>query len=99
MRSMVAGHALASIRHAPMVSLRRSRPCCTAAGRHHGRGSGHHPDIDDIRWTTVTLALSSHAEGGLTERDFQFAAPHPGTRPTCPVRLTDQRLAMSRVRE
>jgi 4a-hydroxytetrahydrobiopterin dehydratase len=35
--------------------------------------AGHHPDID-IRWTKVTLALSSHAEGGLTERDFQLAA-------------------------
>jgi 4a-hydroxytetrahydrobiopterin dehydratase len=34
---------------------------------------GHHPDID-IRWNKVTLALSSHAEGGLTERDFQLAA-------------------------
>jgi hypothetical protein len=35
--------------------------------------AGQHPDID-IRWNTVTLALSSHAEGGLTERDFQLAA-------------------------
>ena len=35
--------------------------------------AGHHPDID-IRWNKVTLALSSHAEGGLTERDFQLAA-------------------------
>jgi 4a-hydroxytetrahydrobiopterin dehydratase len=35
--------------------------------------AGHHPGID-IRWNTVTLALSSHAEGGLTERDFQLAA-------------------------
>jgi len=35
--------------------------------------AGHHPDID-IRWNRVTLALSSHAEGGLTERDFQLAA-------------------------
>lgn len=33
----------------------------------------HHPDID-IRWNTVTLALSSHDEGGLTDRDFQLAA-------------------------
>jgi 4a-hydroxytetrahydrobiopterin dehydratase len=33
--------------------------------------AGHHPDI---RWNKVTLALSSHAEGGLTERDFQLAA-------------------------
>jgi 4a-hydroxytetrahydrobiopterin dehydratase len=35
--------------------------------------AGHHPDID-IRWNQVTLALSSHAEGGLTDRDFQLAA-------------------------
>ncbi len=35
--------------------------------------AGHHPDID-IRWNRVTLALSSHAEGGLTDRDFQLAA-------------------------
>jgi 4a-hydroxytetrahydrobiopterin dehydratase len=35
--------------------------------------TGHHPDID-VRWNQVTLALSSHAEGGLTERDFQLAA-------------------------
>src|SRR5215211_8005006 len=35
--------------------------------------AGHHPDID-IRWNKVTLALSSHAEGGLTDRDFQLAA-------------------------
>jgi pterin 4 alpha carbinolamine dehydratase len=31
------------------------------------------PDID-VRWNKVTLALSSHAEGGLTDRDFQLAA-------------------------
>lgn len=35
--------------------------------------ANHHPDID-IRWNKVTLALSSHAEGGLTDRDFQLAA-------------------------
>jgi 4a-hydroxytetrahydrobiopterin dehydratase len=35
--------------------------------------AGHHPDID-IRWNTVTLALSSHDKGGLTENDFQLAA-------------------------
>jgi 4a-hydroxytetrahydrobiopterin dehydratase len=35
--------------------------------------AGHHPDIA-IRWNTVTLALSSHDEGGLTDRDFQLAA-------------------------
>jgi 4a-hydroxytetrahydrobiopterin dehydratase len=35
--------------------------------------AGHHPDIE-IRWNQVTLALTSHAEGGLTEHDFQLAA-------------------------
>jgi len=33
----------------------------------------HHPDID-IRWTTVTMALSTHSAGGLTRRDFDLAA-------------------------
>ena len=31
--------------------------------------AGHHPDID-IRWNKVTLALTTHDEGGLTEKDF-----------------------------
>ena len=33
----------------------------------------HHPDID-IRYNRVTLALSTHDAGGLTEKDFQLAA-------------------------
>jgi 4a-hydroxytetrahydrobiopterin dehydratase len=33
----------------------------------------HHPDID-IRWNQVTLTLSSHDVGGLTERDTELAA-------------------------
>jgi 4a-hydroxytetrahydrobiopterin dehydratase len=32
----------------------------------------HHPDID-IRWTTVTFTLSTHAVGGLTARDLRLA--------------------------
>ncbi len=32
----------------------------------------HHPDID-IRWNKVTLALSTHSAGGLTEHDFNLA--------------------------
>ena len=32
----------------------------------------HHPDID-IRWTTVTFTLSTHAVGGLTSRDLRLA--------------------------
>ena len=32
----------------------------------------HHPDID-IRWRTVTFALSTHSEGGLTQLDVELA--------------------------
>jgi 4a-hydroxytetrahydrobiopterin dehydratase len=34
--------------------------------------ANHHPDID-IRWNKVTLALSTHSAGGLTELDFDLA--------------------------
>jgi 4a-hydroxytetrahydrobiopterin dehydratase len=33
----------------------------------------HHPDID-IRWTTVTMSLSTHSAGGLTKQDVALAA-------------------------
>jgi 4a-hydroxytetrahydrobiopterin dehydratase len=32
----------------------------------------HHPDID-IRWNQVTLRLSTHSEGGLTDKDTDLA--------------------------
>ncbi len=32
----------------------------------------HHPDIE-IRYRQVTLRLSTHSAGGLTEKDFQLA--------------------------
>ncbi len=32
----------------------------------------HHPDID-IRWNKVTLTLTTHDAGGLTEKDFTLA--------------------------
>lgn len=34
--------------------------------------AGHHPDID-IRWGTVTLHLTTHDAGGLTEADLDVA--------------------------
>jgi 4a-hydroxytetrahydrobiopterin dehydratase len=34
--------------------------------------ANHHPDID-IRWNTVTLRLSTHSAGGLTELDLALA--------------------------
>jgi 4a-hydroxytetrahydrobiopterin dehydratase len=33
----------------------------------------HHPDID-IRYNAVTLTLSTHSAGGLTNRDFDLAS-------------------------
>ena len=37
----------------------------------------HHPDID-IRWNKVTLALTTHDEGGLTRKDFALAGTFDG---------------------
>ncbi len=34
--------------------------------------AGHHPDID-IRWCTVTVRLTTHDAGGLTEADIEVA--------------------------
>ncbi len=34
--------------------------------------ANHHPDID-IRWNKVALALTTHDQGGLTEKDFSLA--------------------------
>ena len=33
---------------------------------------GHHPDLE-ISWDTVTVTITSHSEGGLTENDFVLA--------------------------
>ena len=33
----------------------------------------HHPDID-IRYTTVTMKLSTHSAGGITGKDLELAA-------------------------
>lgn len=40
---------------------------------HRAEKAWHHPDID-IRWNKVTLALTTHDQGGLTEKDFDLAA-------------------------
>jgi len=34
---------------------------------------GHHPDVE-ISWSTVTVTISTHSEGGLTAADFELAA-------------------------
>ena len=33
---------------------------------------GHHPDLE-ISWDKVTVTVTSHSEGGLTEDDFVLA--------------------------
>lgn len=40
----------------------------------------HHPDID-IRWRTVTLALSTHSAGGLTVLDLESAREYDSLAP------------------
>ena len=32
----------------------------------------HHPDLE-ISWNTVTVSLSTHSEGGITDNDFALA--------------------------
>jgi 4a-hydroxytetrahydrobiopterin dehydratase len=32
----------------------------------------HHPDLA-VSWDTVTVSLSTHSEGGVTESDFELA--------------------------
>lgn len=34
--------------------------------------AGHHPDVE-LRWNTVTLRLSTHSLGGLTDADIALA--------------------------
>jgi len=38
---------------------------------------GHHPDLA-ISWDTVTVTITTHSEGGLTEADFDLAAKIDG---------------------
>lgn len=33
----------------------------------------HHPDILIHSWNNVSITLSTHSEGGLTEKDFRLA--------------------------
>jgi 4a-hydroxytetrahydrobiopterin dehydratase len=35
-------------------------------------GMNHHPDLE-ISWSKVRVSITNHAEGGLTENDFELA--------------------------
>ena len=43
----------------------------------HAEAVQHHPDIL-IRYSRVTLSLSTHDAGGITEKDFDFARAADG---------------------
>ena len=43
--------------------------------------ANHHPDLD-IRYRKVRVALSTHDEGGITEKDFALAAEIDATGPS-----------------
>ncbi len=34
---------------------------------------GHHPDLE-VSWSEVTVTITNHSAGGLTEADFELAA-------------------------
>jgi 4a-hydroxytetrahydrobiopterin dehydratase len=36
-------------------------------------GMGHHPDLE-LSWDKVKVSITNHAQGGLTENDFELAA-------------------------
>ena len=41
---------------------------------------GHHPDLA-VSWDTVTVSITNHAAGGLTEADFELAGRIEDLRP------------------
>jgi 4a-hydroxytetrahydrobiopterin dehydratase len=66
-------------REGESISCLRKRGSFAAAVLYVGavaylaEAANHHPDIL-IQWDTVTLTLSTHSAGGLTESDFALAA-------------------------
>jgi len=42
---------------------------------------GHHPDLE-LSWSTVTVTISTHSEGGLTAADFELAERVDALSPT-----------------
>jgi 4a-hydroxytetrahydrobiopterin dehydratase len=61
-----------------IITKRYSLPSFTAAlvfvsaVGHLAEGLDHHPDIL-IQWKNVTISISTHSAGGLTDKDFQLA--------------------------
>lgn len=40
---------------------------------HHADAAGHHPDITLHDYNRVTIRLTTHSAGGLTDKDFALA--------------------------
>ena len=62
---------------AELVKVRRGRDFADSLAYVNVVGAlaeeaGHHPDIE-IRWNVVTLRLSTHSAGGITEADLSLA--------------------------
>jgi 4a-hydroxytetrahydrobiopterin dehydratase len=47
---------------------------------YEAEAANHHPDLD-IRYNRVTVALSTHSEGGVTEKDLALAGAIEGLAP------------------
>jgi 4a-hydroxytetrahydrobiopterin dehydratase len=62
-----------SIRAARKLSGFSTAMLFAAAVGHLAETANHHPDIL-VQWDTVTLTLSTHSAGGLTEADFALAS-------------------------
>ncbi|HUY63579.1 MAG TPA: 4a-hydroxytetrahydrobiopterin dehydratase [Acidimicrobiales bacterium] len=73
------GRGLAWERHGlELVKVHRGRDFAESLAYVNAVGvlaeaADHHPDID-IRWNIVTLRLSTHSAGGITQADLDMAA-------------------------
>lgn len=56
----------------------------------------HHPDIS-IKYNRVKLTLSTHSEGGITEKDFALAAEIDAAAPGAPVPEPERQAETSEV--
>lgn len=61
-----------SIVHAVTTADFKSAMLYVGAVAYLAEAANHHPDIA-VSWNKVTLTLSTHSAGGLTEKDFSMA--------------------------
>jgi 4a-hydroxytetrahydrobiopterin dehydratase len=61
-----------SIVHAANLADFKAAMLYVGAVAYLAEAANHHPDIA-ISWNKVTLTLSTHSAGGLTEKDFSMA--------------------------